>query len=120
MTEEERKKLESYFSKGESALYKLLKNNKKNKDEPKLKDFIRYTRETLGYTQQEFANWLNIKQNTLSRYENGIRPVPIELFMDLCYELGYEIVIEQRKDMFGEKDWFVKEHKEERNKWKEK
>ena len=48
--------------------------------------------------KKEFADWLNIKQNTLSRYENGIRPVPFILFMDLCRELGYEISIKKRED----------------------
>lgn len=98
MNEEERRKLEEYFLYSDSAIYDLLKNNNGDSNKPQLKDFIKYARETMGYTQKEFADWLNIKQNTLSRYENGIRPVPFILFMDLCRELGYEISIKKRED----------------------
>ena len=120
MTEEEREKLESYLFGSDNRIYELLKKNKKDKDKPQLKDFLRYARETLGYTQQEFARWLNIKQNTLSRYENGIRPVPFMLFADLCYELGYDIAVKRREAKWGPDDELVKDYKEVRNKWKDK
>ncbi len=120
MTDLEREKLESCFLYSDNAIYELLKGNKKDKSKPQLKDFIKYTRETLGYTQQEFANWLDIKQNTLSRYENGIRPVPFVLFMDLCHELGYDISIKKREKDLGSNDELVKEYKEEKKQWKNK
>lgn len=114
MNEEERKRLESVFFGPDMAIYEILKRNKKDKSQPQLSDFIKYARETLGYTQQEFANWLNIKQNTLSRYENGIRPVPIVLFLDLCHELGYDFAIKKREVKYGNSDEAVKFHYNEK------
>ena len=40
-------------------------------------------REDKDITQQEIANFLHIKQNTYSQYENGQRGLPLELLIKL-------------------------------------
>ncbi|MBQ7338636.1 MAG: helix-turn-helix transcriptional regulator [Clostridia bacterium] len=41
-------------------------------------------REDLDITQQQVAEYLHVKQNTYSQYENGHRQLPIELLMQLA------------------------------------
>ena len=41
-------------------------------------------REDLDITQSEIANYLNIKQNTYSQYENEQRQIPIEMLIKLA------------------------------------
>ena len=36
-----------------------------------------------GFTQQYVADFLNIKQNTYSQYENGDRQIPLDLLIKL-------------------------------------
>ena len=45
---------------------------------------IKDIREDLDITQQEIADYLHIKQNTYSQYENGHRQIPIELLIALA------------------------------------
>ena len=45
---------------------------------------IRDIREDRDYTQTEIANFLHIKQNTYSQYENGKRQIPIEHLIALA------------------------------------
>ena len=40
-------------------------------------------REDLDITQKEIADYLHIKQNTYSQYENGIRGLPIDILIKL-------------------------------------
>ena len=35
-------------------------------------------REDADFTQKQIADYLNVKQNTYSQYENGQRQIPIE------------------------------------------
>jgi len=44
---------------------------------------IRDLREDFDMTQAEVADYLNIKQNTYSQYENGQRQLPIECLIAL-------------------------------------
>ena len=44
---------------------------------------LRDIREDLDITQIEVANYLHIKQNTYSQYENGLRQIPIDLLIEL-------------------------------------
>ena len=44
---------------------------------------LRDIREDLDITQMEIANYLHIKQNTYSQYENGLRQIPIDLLIEL-------------------------------------
>ena len=46
----------------------------------KLKDL----REENGFTQTQIANFLNIKQNTYSQYENEKRQLPIDVLIKLA------------------------------------
>ena len=45
---------------------------------------IRDLREDRDLTQQTIANYLHIKQNTYSQYENGQRQIPIEILIKLA------------------------------------
>ena len=45
---------------------------------------IKDLREDSDITQQEIANFLHIKQNTYSQYENGHRQLPIDFLIALA------------------------------------
>ncbi len=45
---------------------------------------LRDLREDRDLTQTQIANLLNIKQNTYSQYENGIREIPISALWKLA------------------------------------
>jgi transcriptional regulator with XRE-family HTH domain len=44
---------------------------------------LKELREDLDIPQREIAEYLNIKQNTYSQYENGQRQLPIDVLMKL-------------------------------------
>ena len=45
---------------------------------------IKDLREDSDLTQKEIADFLHIKQNTYSQYENGHRQLPIEILISLA------------------------------------
>ncbi len=45
-------------------------------------------REDSDLTQQTIANYLHIKQNTYSQYENGQRQIPIDMLIKLARFYG--------------------------------
>lgn len=45
-------------------------------------------REDSDLTQTTIANYLHIKQNTYSQYENGQRQIPLELLIALAEHYG--------------------------------
>lgn len=45
---------------------------------------IKDLREDNGFTQQQVADYLNIKQNTYSQYETGARQLPVEVLAALA------------------------------------
>ena len=45
---------------------------------------IRDLREDRDLTQKELAEYLHIKQNTYSQYENGQRQIPIDMLIALA------------------------------------
>ena len=45
---------------------------------------VKYFREKKGLTQKEIADYLHIKQNTYSQYENGKRQLPIDMLIALA------------------------------------
>ena len=45
---------------------------------------IRDLREDNDLTQTDIANYLHIKQNTYSQYENGQRQLPLEMLIALA------------------------------------
>lgn len=45
---------------------------------------LKEIRENLDITQTELADYLCIKQNTYSQYENGQRQIPLELLIKLA------------------------------------
>ena len=53
-------------------------------------------REDLDITQKTIADYLHIKQNTYSQYENGQRQIPIELLIALAqyYKTSTDYILE--------------------------
>ena len=45
---------------------------------------LRDLREDRDLTQQEIASHLNIRQNTYSQYENGVRQIPIDCLIKIA------------------------------------
>lgn len=45
---------------------------------------LKEIREENGFTQTQIANYLNIKQNTYSQYENEKRQLPIDVLIKLA------------------------------------
>ena len=45
---------------------------------------VKITREENNISQKQLAEYLNIKQNTYSQYENGQRQIPIECLITLA------------------------------------
>lgn len=45
---------------------------------------LRDIREDRAITQREIAEYLHIRQNTYSQYENGRRALPVELLVELA------------------------------------
>ena len=48
-------------------------------------------REDRDLTQKEIAEYLHIKQNTYSQYENGQRQIPLEMLVSLAQYYGTSI-----------------------------
>ncbi|UNL85279.1 helix-turn-helix domain-containing protein [Priestia koreensis] len=62
----------------------------------KLMAKLKQRRIELGYTQAEIANHLNLSQNTISNYENGIREMSLEDIEKLLDFLGLELSLPDR------------------------
>lgn len=63
---------------------------------------IKDLREDADLTQQQIADYLHIRQNTYSQYENGHRQIPIELLIALAkyYQTSIDYILgltEERK-----------------------
>jgi len=56
---------------------------------------LRELREDHDYTQQDIADFLHIKQQVYSRYELGIRALPIEHLIALCkfYQVSADYIL---------------------------
>ena len=52
---------------------------------------IKDLREDADITQKQLAEYLNIKQNTYSQYENGLRQIPIDALIKLAYYFGTSV-----------------------------
>ena len=61
---------------------------------------IRNLREDNDKTQQEIADYLNIKQTTYSKYELGKINIPIEVFIKLAdyYGVSVDYLVGRSKD----------------------
>ena len=57
---------------------------------------FRDLREDLDITQKDIAEYLHVKQNTYSQYENGQRQLPIEMLIALAryYETSTDYILE--------------------------
>ena len=63
---------------------------------------LRDMREDSDVTQRELAEYLHIKQNTYSQYENGLRQLPLECLVALAmyYKTSTDYILgltEERK-----------------------
>lgn len=56
---------------------------------------IRALREDAGYTQAHIASVLNTEQSYYSKYERGLRPLPIEHLITLCkfYKVSADYIL---------------------------
>ena len=56
---------------------------------------LRDLREDNDLTQTHIAKLLNIKQNTYSQYESGVRQIPIDTIVKLCkfYNTSVDYII---------------------------
>lgn len=56
---------------------------------------LRDLREDNDLTQTHIAKLLNIKQNTYSQYESGVRQIPIDALVKLCefYNTSVDYII---------------------------
>ena len=65
---------------------------------------IKDLREDNDFTQQQVADYLNIKQNTYSQYETGNRQIPIDVLkaLALLYKtsVDYLLGITNQKDPY--------------------
>lgn len=57
---------------------------------------LRDLRDDHDLTQAELASFLNIKQNTYSQYENGVRQLPYDLLIKLAlyYDTSVDYILE--------------------------
>ena len=57
---------------------------------------LKEIREENGFTQNQIANFLNIKQNTYSQYENEKRQLPIDVLIKLArlYKVSTDYILE--------------------------
>lgn len=57
---------------------------------------LREIREENGVTQKRLAEYLHIRQNTYSQYENGQRQLPIETLIELAkfYNVSTDYILE--------------------------
>ena len=57
---------------------------------------LKELREENGFTQTQVANYLSIKQNTYSQYENEKRQLPIDVLIQLAkfYKVSTDYILE--------------------------
>ncbi len=58
---------------------------------------LKHIRESCGYSQQELASKLGIKQQQYSRYENGINEISLKMYLKILKACKYEIKIKKSK-----------------------
>ena len=68
---------------------------------------IRDLREDRDLTQKEIAEYLHIKQNTYSQYENGQRQVPIDVLIALAkyYHTSTDYILELTDEIKPYNNW---------------
>lgn len=65
---------------------------------------LKYMRIKKGLNQEQLGKILNIKQQTLSRYENNNRIVSFEIIEKLANNCGFKIYFENENEKFQVKD----------------
>lgn len=72
-------------------------------------------RESRGYNQQQFADMLGIKQQSLSKYENGYQSMPDKIKLKLIDDnVNINWLLTGRGDMFKNSEENKTEHKKEK------
>lgn len=63
---------------------------------------LKELRKENGYTQTFVAEYLNVKQNTYSMYENGLREIPLESLAKIAelYDTSVDYVMYLTDDEF--------------------
>jgi transcriptional regulator with XRE-family HTH domain len=89
-----RKYREEYDAYMSNTEYNFVVNGGDPESEKTINEIIFNLRKVYGYTQEEVAEKLNIKQNTLSRYERGERQIPFSMIKKILnfYNLDLDIV----------------------------
>ena len=61
---------------------------------------LKSIREDRDIKQQEIANYLNVKQNTYSQYENGQRQIPVDILIKLSkyFDVSVDYILEITDD----------------------
>ena len=61
---------------------------------------LKSIREDRDIKQQEIANYLNLKQNTYSQYENGQRQIPVDILIKLSkyFDVSVDYILEITDD----------------------
>ena len=54
-------------------------------------EFLYILRQSKGMTQQEVADYLNVKQTTYSKYELGKINIPVDVFIKLADYYGVSV-----------------------------
>jgi len=65
---------------------------------PGLHNVIKMIRIMNNYTQQEFADLLEVNRSTYSRYETGERHLPLEVLNMLLIKFNLKITISEKSD----------------------
>lgn len=67
---------------------------------------VRKERLTRGWTQQELAERMNVRQATVSKLESGVPATRMAVLFDALAALGLELVVTTRGDKSDFKDMF--------------
>ncbi len=70
---------------------------------------IKYMRKKKGLSQTDMANKINVKQNTLSRYETGFTDINFETIEKIAEICGYKILFVSDNDEFEIKELIRKD-----------
>lgn len=70
---------------------------------------LKYMRKQKKLSQVEIAKRLNIKQNTLSRYETETADITFEMIEKIANICGYQIFFENDKEKIRAQDIFRKD-----------
>ncbi len=65
---------------------------------------LKYMRSKKGYNQEQLAALLNVKQNTLSRYENEVSDANFDTIEKIANICEYKVVFKNKNEEFTPND----------------